>query len=327
MAKGKSTGKQAPKKTNWSKIAVSLFLAITMIIVIFAYAYKGAPPSVSTPDRTLTLVKSFDKISDGLKLVPENGSYVRYANLTGDATLNAWMNQNFHNSMPNSSAFEAPIQRDMLSVYPRDNFGNFSATYNRNFSQQYVSLTDFGRGEINVTYPVVNQQIDGQTLLYVNDLYYFTPLTDPVVNGMAEVVVPTLDTMTGATNNTSYVQYKGLMDQLAPNGMSEDGMTLQVVGNQPVENFSDMYYAGIGPNNDANKSYTFQAVMRLNRTLTNSDMGYFSVLPDAMKQQGYTSYNISYGNAEPGDYVVVKGVASFDQCVNDMFYTWGFMRY
>jgi hypothetical protein len=328
MANSKSKGKQAPKKTNWTKVAVSLFLAFTMILVIFAYALSGKPPSsVTSSDRTLTLVKSFDHISDGLKLVPENASYVRFANLTGDATLSAWMKQNFYNSMPNGSVYEASIQRDMLSVYPKDNFGNFSETYNRNFSLQYVSLTDFGRGAINESYPAVTQQFDGQTLLYVNDLYYFTPLTDPVVNGMAETVVPTLDTMTGTANNTSYGQYKGLLDQLALNGMSESGMTLQMVSNQPNENFSDMYYAGIGPNNDANKTYTFQAVMRLNRSLTNSDMSYFSVLPDAMKEQGYTSYNITYGNGEAGDYVAVKGVGSFDLCTNDLFYTWGFMRY
>ena len=275
----------------------------------------------------MTLIKNFDKISDGLKLVPENGSYVRYANLTGDATLSAWMKKNFYNSMPNGSVYDAQVQRDMLSVYPKDNFANFSEIYGINSSLQYVSLTDFGTGIINDSYPAVDQQIDGQYILKVNSLYYFTPQTNPIVNGMAETLVPTLDTMTGNVTNTSYDQYKGLFDQLAQNQMSENGMTLEMVSNQPTENFSDMYYAGIGPNNDANKSYTFQAVMRLNRTLTNYDMSYLSVLPDAMKEQGYTSYNITYGNGEPGDYVVVKGSASFDQCVNDLFYTWGFMRY
>ena len=328
MPKDKSKGKSVPKKKkNWSGVAVALFLALMMIMVIFAYVFNSPIKTAPSQDRTLTLVKNFDKISDGLKLVPENGSYVRYANLTGDATLGAWMNKNFYNSMPNSSAYEAQLQRDMLSVYPKNNFGNFSEIYGINTTVQYVSLSDFGRGVINESYPVVNQQIDGQYILNVNPLYYFTPQTDPVVNGMAETVVSTLDTMTGNVSNTSYDQYKGLFDQLALNGMSEDGMTLEMVSNQPNENFSDMYYAGIGPNNDANKSYTFQAVMRLNRTLTNSDMSYFSVLPDAMKEQGYKSYNITYGNGEAGDYVVVKGVASFDLCTNDLFYTWGFMRY
>ena len=187
MAKGKSKGQQAQKKkkTNWTKIGVSLFLAITMIVVIFAYAYKGAPPSVSAPDRTLTLLKSFDKISDGLKLVPENGSYVRYANLTGDATLGAWMNKNFYNSMPNGSAFDAQVQRDMLSVYPKDNFGNFSEIYGINMSRcnTYHSRT-LAEERSMISYPAVDQQIDGQYILKVNPLYYFTPQTDPVVNGM-----------------------------------------------------------------------------------------------------------------------------------------------
>ena len=303
-----------------------MFLAITMIVVIFSYAYRGSPPSVSTPERTLTLVKSFDKLSDGLKLVPENGSYVRYANLTSDATLGTWMNKNFYKSMPNSTALQAPIQRDMLSVYPKDNFGNFSEMYGLNMSVQYVSLTDFGKGELNNSYQP-KYAVDQQPISFVNELYYFTPQSDPVVSGMIDTVAPTIDTMTGNTTNTSYDQYKGLLDQLPLNQMSEDGMTLEMVSNQPSENFSDMYYAGIGPNNDANKSYTFQAVMRLNRTLTNTDMGYFSLLPDAMKEQGYTSYNITYGNGEAGDYVVVKGVASFDQCTNDLFYTWGFMKF
>jgi hypothetical protein len=326
MAKGKSKGKSTQKKNkNWSKIAISLFLAITMIIVIFAYVFNSPIKTVSQ-DRTLTLIKSFDKISDGLNLVPENASYVRYANLTGDATVGAWMNQNFYNSMPNGTALQATVQRDMLAVYPRDTFGNFSEMYGLNMSVQYVSLTDFGTGELNASYQP-KYAVGNQPIYFVNDLYYFTPQTDPVASGMIDTVAPTINTMTGNVTNTSYDQYKGLIDQLALNGMSEDGMTLQMVSNQPTENFSDMYYAGIGPNNDVNKSYTFQAVMRLNRTLTNSDMSYFSVMPDAMKQQGYTSFNISYGNGEPGDYVIVKGVAPFNQCVNDLFYTWSFMRY
>jgi hypothetical protein len=324
MAKGKSKGKS---NKNWSKIAISLFLALTMVVVIFAYVFNSPIKTAPSTDRTMTLIKSFDKISDGLKLVPQNGSYVRYANLTGDATLGAWMNKNFYNSMPNGSVFDASVQRDMLSVYPKDNFGNYSDIYGINTSVQYVSLTDFGTGQINESDSRQTYLIDGQYVLKVNDLYFYSPQTNPVVNGMVDTVVPTLDVMTGNVTATSYDQYKDLIDQLALNGMSEDGMTLEMVGNQPTENFSDMYYAGIGPNHDANKSYTFQAVMRLNRSLTNSDMGYFSVMPDAMKQQGYTSYNITYGNGEPGSYVVVKGVGSFDLCVNDLFYTWSFMRY
>lgn len=328
MAKGKSKGKSAEKKkTNWSKIAISLFLAITMIIVIFAYALGGGGPKTISTDRTLTLMKSFNTISDGLKLVPDNASYIRYANLTADSKLSAWMGQNFWRSMPNSSTFNAQVKRDMLVVYPKDTFGNFSATYDRNFSMQYASLTDFGSGAINESYPAVTQQIDGQTILYVNELYYFTPQTNPVVSGMAEIVVPVLDAMTGHTNNTSYDKYKGLTDQLARNQMSEDGMTLQMVSDQPTENFSDMYYAAIGPNHDANQSYTFQAIMHLNRSLNNTDMEYLSILPEAMKKSGYESYNITFGNGEAGDYVVVKSVGPFDQTVYDMFYTWGFMRY
>jgi hypothetical protein len=328
MAKGKSKGKSAEKKqTNWTKIAVSLFLAITMIIVIFAYALNGGGPKTINTDRTLTLTKGFNTISDGLKLVPDNASYIRYANLSADAKLSTWMGTNFWTSMPNSSTFNAQVKKDMLAVYPKDNFGNYSATYGRNFSMQYVSLTDFGTGAINESYPAVEQQIDGQAILYVNDLYFFTPQTNPVVSGMAQIVIPVLDAMTGHTNNTSYDQYKGLTDQLSRYGMSENGMTLQVVGNQPTENFSDMYYAAIGPNHDANQSYTFQAVMHLNRSLTNADMEYMSILPDAMKESGYESYNITYGNGEAGDYVIVKSVGPFDQTVYDMFYTWGFMRY
>ena len=240
------------------------------------------------------------------------------------------MGKYFYNQMPNSSAFDTPLQKDMLTVYPKDTFGNFTQLYGLNMTQQFVSVSDFGRGPVNTT-GLYQASYDNQVLIGKNNFYFYTPQTDPIVSGMADLVAPVLDTMTGNLTNSSYDQYSDLIDQLALHGMTEAGSTLEVVGTNPPLNFSDRYYAGIKPNNDVNNTYTFQAVMHLNQTLTNDEMERLSLIPDAMKQSAnYTSYNITYGNAQPGDYLVVSAVGPFDEITNDMMYysnIWPFMRY
>lgn len=312
MAKGNSKGKPEKKQTKWTKIAVSLFLAATMIIVIFAYALNNGPITGPSTDRQLTILKGFNTLSDGLNLVPENASYSRYANLTSDQQMKSWMTQYFSKVMPPESVYSATIKRDMFTLYPKGSFNNIT--------RPYVSLTDFGRGAVNVSY---TQYTDGSNvMLGVNDLYFFTPQTDPIVSGMGEIVVPVLNTMK-TMGNSSYDDYKDLFEKLQGSGLSEDGMTLEVVGKAPNANYSDRYYAAMGPMNDANKMYQIQAVLHTNRTLTNDEMDRLAIGPAYQKQKGFSSYNISYS----GEYIIMDAKGPFDLCTEDLFYNWGFMKY
>ena len=231
--------------------------------------------------------------------------------------------------MPKSSMVGGTLNKDMLAVYPQNSFGNFSEEYPEYnpslFSLQYVSVSDFGTGELNSSYQP-KYTVDGQSILYVSPLYYFTPQSDPVVNGMIDTVSSTIDTMTGNRTTNAYDVYGSLIDQLGLYGLSENGMTLEVAGNGSNMNFSDTYYAGMGPNNDTENTYSFQAIMHLNRSLTNEDQKYMSFLPQVKMQNGFDSYNISYTNGNEGDYVMVKAKSDFNNCSLDL-YNWGFLKY
>lgn len=319
MAKGKAKGaKGAPKKeTNWAKIAIPLLMVFIMVGSIFAFVLSNPFDGGSS---STGLDKPLDGIVDALRLLPSNASFVRYADMKADTQLNESMYKNYWNTLPPASIFNAYPQKDAVAVYPLGYFGNGT--------QNVVSLTDFGSARINKSYTAFT--IYDQMVLMANSYYYFSSETSPVVSGGAENVAKTLQVMLG-NNSSSYGTYSDLFDKLKSKGIPIDNMTLETAGKDayvPLPNVSSLsYYAGIGPMKDrpanlTEQEYSYVAVIRLNRTPTDSEWEQIILLSGSKKLTGYHKYNPQIYE----DYMVIEAEAPLSACMEDMV-NWGFMKY
>lgn len=321
--KAKSASKKnKPEKRNWVKIAIPLLLVVIMLGSIVAYVFSGSKPNLSSDSGQATdITKPFNNITDALHIVSANASYVRYADMKDDSKLKSWMSQYFTNTIPPSKFFNANPQRDVIAVYPKDNFGNFSQYgYNYPYNSQWMSLTDFGGQTLNQSYDAYI--VNGEMALAVNSNYFFTPNTKPVISGMPMTIASTLDVIRG-NNSSAYGQYSDVLQQIKYQQFSESGMTLETVGKQCSANFTDMYYAAMGPNKGSkNSTYHYIAIMRLNQTLTNDEMAQIALLESAEKKAGFENYTL----VPYEKYAVIDANGSFDLVSQDMYYRWGFLK-
>jgi hypothetical protein len=320
MATNKGKGaKAAPKKAkpiNWAKIIIPLVMVFVLVGMVFASVINNGPKGGNSGSSS-AITKDFNNIANALNLLPSNASYVRYVDMKNDSQLSTWMTSNFGPEMPPAKSLGASPVRDSIAVYPQGYFGDFS--------QQFVSLTDFGNKKLNVSY--TGGTVGGDEVLMVNQLYYFTPATSPVISGRLENIIPVLNIMNTGNNSTAYDTYSDVLGQIAPNHINNKTMELETVGKLTNANFTDMYYAAIGPApnsslNDNNKLYSYVAVMRLNQTLSDDQLLEFSLLDQARKQLGFKNYTVELYDK----YAILKAQGNLSLCTQDMN-QWGFLKY
>ncbi len=273
---------------------------------------------------------AFGSVADGLRLIPVDAGYARYVDLRNDSMLKnatdsfAWLK----GSLPPSSIFNADPKIDLFALYP--------AGYFSDYSSQFVSLTDFGTA-FNKSWPdSTGSDYYHELLSYhntavkkVNDNYYYTPSTFPVVSGMLQNVAPTAYVMaSGNASLSAYGDYSDLFSELKYKQIPIDGMTLEAVGLSSNLSYSDRYYAGIGPVDPSNQSqdrlYSYVVVMHVNNTtMLDSDRQSLALLQGMMEKSGFESYNTQvYDN-----YVVIEAKGKMVFCLEDMYYRWGFIKY
>jgi hypothetical protein len=308
MAKKNINEKGSGKKRNWKKTILPLFLVAVMLISIFAYAGSSL---LGSGDRDIILKKDFNNIADGLKLIPENASYVRYADIEANNNITLWLSDNLAKSIPSYKEFGAYVKKDMLSNYPYRYFGNHS--------QQFISVTDFGAVKLNQQYN--NSIYNGIILEEINDYYFFTPEFDPVISGRPENVARAIDTIKGQGQKTAYNNYKDLFEQLKGYPVNEKNSKLSVVGRDCNVNFTDKYYAGITPDG---KTYKYTAVMHLSHKFNDTEK---QLLKSAWEQSALFNYGFDYFQANfVGDYLIIDASGNFNTCIRDMTTVWGFLQ-
>jgi hypothetical protein len=318
--KGKRKGtskKDKPEPRNWAKIGIQLFIVFIMLMSVFAFTLNNNRGGSNTD--TSSSGKSFNGIADGLRLIPDNASFARYVNLKNDSVL-ADSVQNYYwllGTLPSENIFNAKPQRDLFAIYPEGYFGNFT--------EQFVSLTDFGTASINQSYPDY-YNIQGVIAKRVNSKNFNTGTTKPVVSGRIENVAPTIMVMYGY-NVSSYGNYSNIFDEIRWKQVPTGGMTLEMVGRTCNLSYADGYYAAFGPADPANKSpdrlYNYTAVMHLNQTPSDQDRQEFALLEIAMERMGFKSYRVQVYD----DFVIVEAQGSLDVCVDNMLNRWGFIKY
>ncbi len=315
-AKGKIK-KDRPQPRNWTKIGLQAFIVLMIVMAVIAFTLN--PNRGNSNDNSSKADKSFNSIADGLKLIPANASYARYVDLKNDSVLADSIQKNFwlYGTLPSQAIFGASPQRDLFAIYPAGYFGSFT--------EQFVSLTDFGTARINLSYPDT-YDIEGVIAKKVNSKYFYTGATRPVVSGRIENVAPAIDVMNG-NNASSYANYSGIFDEMKWKQVPASGMTLEFVGQSCNLSYVDKYYAALGPMDRTNKSsdrlYNYTAVMHVNKTLTDMDRQDFALLEGAMEKMGFKSYRTQAYD----DYVVIEAQGSLDTCVEDMLLRWGFIKY
>jgi hypothetical protein len=315
-AKGASK-KDRPEPRNWAKIGIQLFIVFIMVMSVFAFTLNnnrsGSNTDTSSSDR------SFNGIADALRLIPANASYARYADLKNDSVLADSVQKYYwlFGTLPSETVFNAKPQRDLFAIYPQGYFGSFT--------EQFVSLTDFGTAKVNQSYPDY-YNIQGVIAKRVNSKYFYTGATKPVVSGRIENVAPTVEVMLGY-NASSYGNYSGIFDEIKWKQVPTDGMTLELVGRSCNLSYVDGYYAAVGPADRTNKSsdrlYNYTAVMHLNQTLSDRDRQDLALLESAMEKMGFKSYRTQAYD----DYIIIEAEGSLDACVDDMLNRWGFIQY
>jgi hypothetical protein len=313
-AKGKSR-KDKPEPRNWSKIAVQLFIVFIMLMSVFAFTLNVNRGG--SDDEAPANEKSFNGIEEGLRLIPADASYARYADLKNDSVL-ADSVQNYlwlFGTLPSENIFDAKPQRDMFAIYPQGYFGDFI--------EQFVSLTDFGTAKINQSYP---DYYNIQGVKRVNNKYYYTWETKPVISGRIENLVSVANVMFGS-NVSSYGNYSGIFDEMRWKQVPTGGMTLEMVGRSCNLSYVDGYYAAVGPADPGNKSsdrlYNYTIVMRLNQTIPEQDREGLALLEGAMEKMGFKSYRTQAYD----DYIIIEAEGSLDSCIDDMLNRWGFIKY
>ncbi|MCD1294638.1 hypothetical protein CUJ83_06445 [Methanocella sp. CWC-04] len=314
MAKNvKNSSKGSPKKGsksngNWKKKVLPLFLAAIMLISIFAYA--GSSLLRGNESRNIVLEKDFNSLTDGLKLLPSNAKYVRYVDLGANEPIAAWAYQNLSQSMPYPGDFNAYPKKDLVADFPKNTFGNFT--------EQFVSITDFGRGDLKMTYNMT--EYAGMQICKVNEKYYFTPGTNPVVSGRIEVVDDVLDTMNGVSQGSSYDKYSDLFEQLKGYPVDVKKAKLAAVGTGSKINITDKYFAGITPEGD---TYRYNVVLHLSQSFNETER---SQMKDAWEKSALFYYGFDYFNVNfKDDYLVIDASGSLDTCIRDMTGVWGFL--
>ncbi len=168
----------------------------------------------------------------------------------------------------------------------------------------------------------------------VNNYYYFTPETSPVVSGAQNAVTYTLDSMTGDVN-TSYSDYSDLFNELSQKHISTDNMPLETVGNNATFPLSDInltideYYAGMGPtnqtvtlNNTTYTQYSYVVILHVNQPPSDKDVQGLYFLESSNDKMGFTDYNVQVYD----DYIVIQAHAPMIFCADDMI-SWNFLKY
>ncbi|WP_424358701.1 hypothetical protein [Methanocella sp. MCL-LM] len=306
-------GKKAPQKgagkKNWMKVAIPIFLILIMVLSIFAILTNTNP---TTPDDSGTDEIRFNSIVDGLVIVPPGADYVRFADLKSDEDIGNWAMANLNGSIPNPAAFGGQPEKDVLVNYPEGYFGSFA--------EQWVSITDFGP-KYTITNP--NQtSYNGVPMRAINSLYTYSE-TRPTVSGRIQNVADMLLYWSNPGNRTSYDNYFDLITQLKGYPVNATSARLSVVGTTSLLNASDRYYAGITPAAEEGK-YDYLAVIHLNRTLNETEKQQYK---SQYEQLGiyvmkFDAYNIKYQD----DYMIVQAKGNLTTCVNDMTYSWRFLK-
>lgn len=299
----------AKKPINWKKTIVPLFLALTMLLSIFAIAGSSLFKNSGSSTRDITLDKSFNNIQDGLRLLPSAPVYARYVDFEADRNITDWMGENLGASIPARSEFGVWPKKDMLA--------NYSAGYFGDYKQQWVSVTDFGNSAL-INYNTTDY--GGQPIAEINEQYYFTPAMDPVVSGRYENVVKVLDTVNAGGDN-SYADYSDLFEKLKGYDTTARDAKLSVVGRECAVNFTDKYYAGLTPKNGY---YDYKVVAHLNRPFNETEKQEMKSAWEqtAMYVYGFDALNVKFD----GDYLVLDGRGNFETCIRDMTYVWAFLR-
>jgi len=313
--KGKSK-KDRPEPRNWAKIGLQLFIVLVMVMSVFAFTLNsgGGGPDNDTAD----IEKSLNGIADGLKLIPANASFARYVNLKDDSVLSDTFQKYYwlYGTLPSEKVFDAKPRHDVFAIYPQGHFGAFT--------EQFVSLTDFGTARINQSYP--DYYGEGVTAKMVNNRYFFTGETKPVVSGRIENVAPVVDVMLG-NNASAYGNYSDLFDEMKWKQIPTGGMTLELVGKACNLSYCDRYYAAVGPVDRANTSeyrpYNYTVVMHLSQAPSDQDREGLALLQGAMEKMGFASYRTQAYE----DYIIIEAEGSLEACLDDMLNRWGFVKY
>lgn len=333
MAKDKGT-KGASKKSkkeprNWAKTIIPLFLVFIMLGTAVAYVW-GSNWGNKIDNGKGSNTNAFGSVSDALRLIPAGAGYARYIDLRNDTLLNNATNSYswLKGSLPPSSIFKADPKIDLFAIYPSGYFSDYNG--------QFVSLTDFGAA-YNKSWPdSTGSDYYHELLSYyniaakkVNDNYYYTPSTYPVVSGMLENMAPTAYVMaSGNTSLSSYGDYSDLFTELKYKQIPIEGMTLEMVGLSSNLSYSDRYYAAIGPVDPSNQSqdrlYSYVVIMHVNNTtLLDGERGNLALLQGMMEKSGFESYNTQVYD----DYIVIEAKGMMVLCLEDMYYRWGFIKY
>jgi hypothetical protein len=317
--KGKSK-KDKPEPRNWAKIALQLFIVFIMVMSVLAFTLNNRGSNTGSNTDTSSTDKSFNGIEDGLKLIPANASYARYVDLKNDSVLaDSVQIQKYYwlfGTLPSEKVFNAKPQRDLFAIYPQGYFGDFT--------EQFVSLTDFGTAKINQSYPDY-YNIQGVIAKRVNNKYFYTGTTKPVVSGRIENVAPTIEVMLGG-NASAYGNYSDLFDELKWKQIITDNMTLEIVGKSSNTSYianlscdSDRFYVSLQPmdraNKSDNKSYCYVAIMHMNQTPTDQDYNHLAIFSDSMKKMGFSSYEPQIYD----DYIVIEAQGSLNTCIDNMY--------
>lgn len=315
----KGASKKGKKPRNWAKTIIPIFLVLIMLGTVVAYVGGSNWTSQIEDNQGSSTTKAFGSIQDGLRLIPSGAGFARYADLKNDSVLSnsvssyIWLK----GSIPSAEIFSASPQRDMFAIYPARFFGSFS--------EQFVSLTDFGTSKINMSYPDY-YNINGIVAKEVNQKYYYTGTTVPVVSGRIENVAPVIEVMFGS-NASSYKNYSDLFDEMKYKQIPISGMTLEMVGTKCNLTYADRYYAAIGPVDPSNKSadrlYSYVAVLHTNTTIPDADLQNLALLQGSMEKMGFESYNTQVYD----DYIVIEAKGSMSLCLDDMYNRWGFIQY
>lgn len=321
--KGKKKGTKGKSKKdeprNWAKIGLQVFIVLVIGMSVIAFTLNVNRGGSNTNSGKSNSEKSFNGIADGLSIIPANASYALYVDLKNDSVLSNFAQGTIwiYGTMASQKVFGASPQRNLFAIYPAGYFGDFT--------EQIVSLTDFGKASINQSYPDY-YSIQGIIAKRVNDKYFYTGATKPVISGRIENVAPVVEVFVG-NNVSAYGNYSGLFDEMKWKQIPSGGMTLEVVGRACNLSYVDGYYAGVRPvdrgNTSSDRLYNYTVVMHLNQTPPDRDLQDLALLEKAMEKMGFVSYRVQVYD----DYIIIEAQGNLAVCLDNMQNRWGFIKY
>ncbi len=277
------------KQQDVFKIMVAVFLALTMVLSVFAYFFIG-PRSDTEQQKNeeakqekynpefWVINKPFNSITDALNMTPPGTESATYVDLEGmTPQMTQWARQDFSLIAEADSLYKSNTTR----LY----YANLREGKNSSFlllSTMFPEKNDFEYITLPNAYPpILMRQEQGISGLY-------NIMGNPTILAVPQTAIDTLEIIYSQNKtDTSYDGYQGLLSKAPP-------APFQTLSSNV--SFAKQYYMGIGFNNGSYQRTT--AYLNVNsstmKNLTQSKVNF--------TRKGFTEYNIT----RSGNFTVVK---------------------